>query len=909
MAKFSIKEKFYSISNEISKQWIISIVTGAACAFIAGLYALISPFVPLEFKQPDVLFVLSLHLITFISGFVLVIFAKNWLQRLLPLFLPLIALVTFFLYMNSFILYGISYKKGQKIIIFYPDEFKNRVMKAEWKRAVREIPGTLNIQGISINLLKWSHHFSGDIEKTLIGKKIDNRPDVLGYIEMTEKTDSVLIQLKLPSLQRYYDLGCTYVETVSQLTQKGEAVELIFGFDSFNVVIEFQNQIMGPHLGNLDFLFNYGIQYTNNPVSLSNIARLRNLPVEDTLEIPQGNLSRGIYFAANMIGLAYFKLAGHESVYCEILDEFTRFDERKPDFELLSYLDIIALSNCLFKKGPEYIERIIKLDTEKRDEILSTILSNLMPTDEYDHLYEDSEFFPAGTIADLEMLRKYGRLDIFNPDYAAERGSFLFNIMKEYEGWQNSNPILWQVLADKVQQLLNTGLFSQLFMQSSEYRDFYLENYLTVSNYLDFSQDSIELPWILYLQFELFQMIVSKPDFWLQNLDNIANRISLISEKTNKQDILIFGWNLTDFLQKENEFKSTKKDIRQLIDSINNKKTMRELIQSSMNVIAPFISKDSELRPYFHDYSLYTQDEIFKQYLNFFLEIVKKTTSDKLSSGIEKIIKNIFGNYSADQFLNSTFAEFTQFLDKTDKKKVTKNLNLLVKKIAGQNFKLIDPMSMEVMNFFQNFPEFGSKFSQEFADPVLMKNPFQKILLYRLLADYVDESAAVKKFLKTMVSYYPQEWGKPVFKHFQLVESHLSDNQQKAIELAQEIITNTNQSQRSFYYFYLDSLETKKLEPTCEPFFPDLPAWTWYLINNDRMLILDHVLLNTNSKLWKKTVETRPYYQAGYNENQNYYLFIHALSRYFIEYSQEKSTDEIDEKLMQAINNSKETCP
>jgi len=900
--------------------WFISIVTGLVGAFITGLFATVSPHVPIDLKQYDVLFVVLLHILLIISGFILIFFRRKWYFRVLIMLLPVAAGISLYFYYEKVVIYGINAIDGPKIVVFYPEEFLDARLKSEWRRSLREIPGSISVENVEVDVLKWPSQFSGEIEKTVIGKLVNNRPDIVGYISISEEPDGILLELNLPAMRGYQEFGISWVTADYTDDINKKELKLSAGFDAFEFNVSIKLETDGPHLGYPQGGLSAGAGSREEPIGLSSISALRNLPVADTLRVPVGSLTRGTYFASQMVTVAYFKLSGYEERYCDILEKFTSFDKLRPEYDLLKELDPSTAAACLFKEGPELIERIVSgLPSEEREEVVSGVLLFIMNTNTQDSKYADTSLFSSDTLNSVIELRETCAFRKEDSSLLEQKTNCLIGMMINNKALRESNPVLWRSMSYKL-DLFGTKLMSLFYFSKGKVLDRFIVQWSNIIKEIGIENEPCTVPWEEFL---ISQASVSdeKALSFIDMLDSLAGRMLAISREIECKEILIYGWDAAEFIQDTELRRAFFQDFLLLYGVIENNGKLVELIDKIKIVVAYFVSKDSSIWPYFDKSNDVDPGETLKQAADFLVGKIEKATNRKVAKELQVTFDRLLAEFESKQIYGFRLDALSEVFD--DKTWLKSAMLQMAAPLQGLEDNLQDPIAMEIFRFarLSDIEEvqngLSSMLGKGVVKPKVIKNPFHMIMLYQLLSENADNPEAINRLLDTIVSLYPKEQLTPHFMHFSLLQAHNEGKREKAISYAYKILNESIISQRSFYLFYIDNINATKVKAECTAVAENLPSWTGRMMVNDRQLLINHLLKNRYFRtIWEDISYDHPQYNYELSDEDNRDLFKTTLANYLLEYHNRKQAGEIpdneikfiDDALIQAIESNQAAC-
>lgn len=891
------KSFWLSVREEITKNWVIAILTYLATALLLGFWANLSPFVPLDLKQRDVLFVIFALFLFFCIGLYLLVIKRGWVKKIAAVVLLILSCLAALLYTQRIILHNIDIPDGQAVIVFYPDSFTDKKLQLEMENALVELPKTLSTDYFSAKLISRSSRLSGNIDSTIAGKYIKNHINVIGVIDISEVENAILVELYAPALNVYRDLGFSWVTTDFVESSREKKVTLTAGFQNVLYQLGIDLTVDGPHYGSYEGSFSVAGGIKTKVIGLEEISEYQNLPIPEILEFPAGNISRGIYFSSLMLLTGYSKLSGYGDSFCQSIESFADFDLQTSSHNIFAQLNPLFISSCLITK-PRYIEKIYQqADPDQRENIVQLIYELLFSSEEYDSAFSDSAIISAEKIAEVKLMRKNCHL-LDKRKTIFEKSSHVVDYLSRRPAFKNSHPLMWRYTVSFIEEELN-NVINENFMSFSR-KNFKraMVYYNDTLRKLGAGERSCELPWYTYLLNFGVTLQMDNPsqtieEFILSEFDQLFKEMEDIAAYNGCNAITLGPETQYDFFLEEEYQQDYKQNISQLISGISNDQPIGTIIGPLINAVCPVLSGEPCS---IHQPALLQQDNL-QRATEFIQELLTPLlaafTSEEFSNNIEDYLLHTFSEKTMKTAFELKPSEISELVNANMES--DSFADLFISKYFTNLKKIFrDPINQEIFRLIELRIDNTEQFLESSLEPVLQKNPVHTLLLFDLLTMDSLTQQQVDSILGAIEVLYPEQRNSNMYRHFKMIQKHRTGDEQGALDLASLIVSTTDSvirgagklPEQAFYQYYIDSSQKSFSAPDACNAEGDLPGWTNYLAVHHKEAVIDHLFSKTfDEELWQSAVSEQGNTYAANGGYANAEVFSQAVRAYLLNYT------------------------
>ncbi len=920
-----------TVKEEISKSWLISIATYVATALALGFCATLSPYVPLDFKQRDVLFVFFALLFFLCVGIYLVVKTKGWLKKTGWVFFLILCCSAAGFYIKNIILYNLALLDSQAIIIFYPDSFHDKKLRAEMENAMVQLPKTLNTKRFSAKLISRSSRFSGNIDDTIIGKYLKRRINVIGVIDISENEKGVMLELYAPALKVYKNLGFSWVKTEFLEETLRKEVKLTAGFENVFYSLGITLDVAGPHYGSYSGSLAVAAGLKDKVAGLADISGNQNLPVPEVLEFPLGNISRGIYFTSLMLTTGYSKLSGYDDSFCNSIELFTDFDVQSSSYNIFKQLNPVFISSCLLEKT-NYIEKIYaQAAPDQQEQIVLLMFASLFRSDKFDFKFAQSNIISKQLITEIQRMReKCSLLD--NGTTIFEKSQLLAEYVSKRPDFKSSYPLLWRYLNDYIEKEFRTALYNSYSSFSRKKAKTLMVYYNNIFKTLGNNERSCEMPWDVYFinffatlgketRFEMnAEYILSELDMFFKGIEDITTAADCANITLGPEA------NYDFFLDKKYQ-EDYKQNVSMLALALTNDQKINTFIEPFINVLCPFI----KAKPCTFNQETIIQRDNVTRANDFFLEyitpLLASFTSKEFISTLSEYGLFDISKDKLEMLLELKLSEISKYFD--DNIPSEPSPDIFVSKYFSNLQKIFkDPINQEIFRLISLRIDNPDHFSESSLEPVLQKNPVHTLLLLEMLNMESLTQKQMDSILGAIETLYPEQRNSSMYRHFKMLQERYYGNEQAALDLAALIALpvysgstgSTKTVEQSFYQFYIDTARQPHSDTDiCNYDDNYLPGWTNYLLESQKGIVVDHIFSKSlDEKIWAAVSGEYFWKYAYYDNETNAKMFEKTIRNYLLQYalnylnvdntSQYVTSMYTDEKLLHAIDVSKTYC-
>lgn len=250
-----------------------------------------------------------------------------------------LAVISLFVFYDNLFYYGVSNDNKPTIIVFYPDDFKSSKFETRTSNAMHKLPDFIEYKNKKVIIKSIPIPFSGLIEKSLLGKRIESFENIVGYIEVIE--DGMFLKSTFSPLKPYIKLGIT------DLTIKTHD----FPEPAFNFTVNFSRIILNFGLHREVSPVSHGYERSltlgtglSNDVLPMNFNNFTTEPLNSIIDIEGKHLSFSIEESIYHILSSYLQLQGDTETYCKLIENKLRQNFHD---DVLPYLTGKAKENIL----------------------------------------------------------------------------------------------------------------------------------------------------------------------------------------------------------------------------------------------------------------------------------------------------------------------------------------------------------------------------------------------------------------------------------------------------------------------------------------------------------------------------------------------------------------------------------
>jgi len=934
------KLKMELLRSNITGKWVVSAVLAGLSVFFTGAYVVLSPDVFVDFKQLDILFILFFFIIVFFVGFVLIFYAKSWKAGIALLMIPFISAAGLILYYEKILIHSLNTIEGPKLVVLYPDKFKNIKLKNEWDRSINEIPDLIENNDTQIKLLKIPTRFTENIDDSLLLREINSHYDVVGYIIMHEAENAVKLELKLPAIEDMQRVGVSWSESEygESGIEKQLKIKAGYGKLSYNYFLKIQKT--GPHIGTYSGASGAGFNISPKELSLDDIRKFKKLPVADVLDVPINNLTRGVVFSANMISIAYLSLAGYTENYCSNLEKYIEFDSLSQEFDFLKKLDPIIVESCFSDKDASLIERITESISEKEKEaIYVRAIKKILSSSDVDNQYIKNRIFKKELVDKAIKIRESCKLEIAGYGYYRAIDCTL-GFMEGGNEIKIDEPLLKIALSKKIYELLNAAFFSSL--GDMDYRGIQtnMVEYDRASSLIGGGENNCNIKY-LFLLYSLLRISnfdeINKSE---KNILNYINAVSDVFSETSKttqcKRIEIYGVDFSDFVFNEENRKLFAVEYKKLLELPGTDVRVKDFLSQFLKLMYPYLGNKNELSGYVktgnkhnankdaaNKDAAYNDAELVVEYLKnrYFEYFNHRKIDDDVANSFLSDVSMILESRSItyDSVLNYRLDEkglkkIDDFFSRSGLVEIAK---LYLINFYKKNEKIKDPLISEGIRYMYDIYTNKKINNPASLKPLVFKNPVHMISLYFYLKKSTHNKEQLNEAMNVMSEIYPDEVDGLIYKHFEMLKDHLGGDYNRAKDRANDIVPYVDQQMKSFYRFYIDSIQYNSDNIKCSGKSGSKFSWSEYVVNKHRPVIINHMLMDKfDLSVWEKQEESSERKSIAEMDILAYdKRFKNKLSRYIERYydNNEKGGsrkgDEIpDSLLLDAIADSRQQC-
>ena len=921
-----IKSHTFEAVGETLKNVVKSAVTGFILAIIAGATTIFGSFVPGEFRQHDVLFIIVVLGFFFGVALWLLIGGKKWSLRLISIVILICVGFSTRTFYTASILHGLPDIQSNIVVIVLPEDIAGLEVQSYANNLQLRLPRAIKGSAINADIYVIHTYLAGKLwlddktrNRSLLSSYLSNNPKVIGVVELIEDKQSFVLKTSVPAIEKYFDLGLSWVDVTTE-GKYPHTVSGVAGVDHFNFEVSVGAAPHAIHGGVSHISLGLGASVSSNGVDQDDLQRYRLLPIESTIRIPFQHLLSGVFFTANMAVAAYSRLQGDTQALCRHVQEYVAYEKENPDLDYLPYINFDNSLPCLLEQGESVLQRAVaNKDKKAMEDIQQNLLATAMRSDQYDMVLERLDFIDSQQFSTVKKAREQCQLTQ-ETAYLGDVESCLLGQLHnvELDSHSAGKKIIANTLYD---EYLNFLLLQKSV--SPELRNTIFQLSMNIDSYLD--QSACErFETLIMLSF--LQIFDSANEEWIAiAFDRFMGEASPLYIQAGCQQSLRSNFNFHELMTNVDLQETISTGLHTIFDQQGfAHKTIAEIMGEVLRLFKTvedrlWVESPKNTLSLSRTYDAVEVEKYSKELLS---QAVEYSNIDKIffpgfydnlpffrDSASNEIIE-VFSNID----LHKTVSEFYQDVDKTlnvqESGGFTKARNLAkhVHQRLSQHF--LDPYVAEVTGLLvYGFDE--AVFEQYVRMQSHQPNALHRLYFYRVLNDYLGQQKRLKPVLDDLERFYPEETGSARFLHYEMLSNIQAGKDAIAMDIARIIVPRVDNAKGLYYTFValvLNQGYSSVMDCSSLLQMTEFSKWTDYLLKNSGKALLFHL----SSKAF---IESEwPYNNVAGSLNhetdlkKQQYQFSRLLQGYLSNYDRSDFEDKQTDPLYQLIVQAKQAC-
>jgi hypothetical protein len=906
-----LKKYIFEASDDALKNAIKYVITGGSMAAVVAIVTVFGSFVPMEFQFAEARAVAAV--IGFLVGIslLLLFLTRRWLFRFVSVAMICVVIFAAHYYYIHGVLHELPLAEKPLVVVVLPGEIKNLEARSEIANLQSSLPKQVtsrlfetDIRFIKTPLAGKLSLESGLRDRPLLGRFLANSVSVVGVIEVIEDGDSFVLKTFVPSVQKYFDLGLSWIEVsgggdpVTEVTGSAGVGRSVIG-----VSVEIEGSVVHAGVESLNLGLSSALK--EQSVSQDDLAEYRLLPIGNTISIAPRYVVTGVFFTANMAVAAYARLRGDNEALCWHAKEYIAYESDDPEFDYLQFINADGVQFCLMDESADALRRV--LADSKPEELQDTanqLLRDNLSSDKYDSTLAQLDFISGDHLAITRQIRTdcnldYDRVDIGDVDQC------LFKQLSDPDSSLDefTRIIVGEELVARLNQYLHTNNYGNRQIRKHIFQRILEVSAITETPACNADLGTLAMASLIAAAFQASSIGNS--------FDVFTDEFSAMFRFADCNEVEVFNINLDALMTDAGLQRNISSGLHEIFSEQNiQSKSIGELLGELLRLLKTV------------EGSLFTkplaQNISFSQ--TYDSEIVKNYVVDVLSAWLEEIgIGSLLSSGSIFQlpFLNEptahdivselmlaidfdkTLASASEVLDGdlsepgvVDAGKMQKLL-ISIHNYLGNHFLDAYPSEITGLLVYGFEPQAFSDYVSNTDHP---KNDLHKLFMYQVLRDTWSEQKTMQPILDLMAASYPEETNRPRFLHYEMLEKMNKADNNIASGLAKQVASTVDYHQSLFYQFVINFLGMPSSEPkACSDVMQMsvYPRWSDFLVENSSADLIQHLThRDFNAVHWPEN-----YSESEVEEDLEMQLFRfrQALQAYLGRYAYHINQEEPDE--------------